>query len=474
MTAPSPQRTTPTRQDVTRQGTAGSTHAQASTSRRRVTPARVSSTVVSLGIVSLLTDVSSEAVAAILPLYMTTALGLTTIAYGLVDGVLQGASSVVRIAAGWAADRGGHPKRIALVGYAVSALTRLGMFFAGGAAALVALVAADRFGKGIRTAPRDAMIAASSTPRTLGRSFGVHRALDTVGASIGPLLAFTILWVIPDGYTTVFVTSFGAAVVGVAVLAFLVPDVRSRRADWLAKHQHRADRGLPKCKGCTCDSPAVTAQGGPSFSWAFLREPAMRRTVVVAGVLALLTVGDGFVYLALQDRDGFAAHWFPLLYVGTNLAYMSLAVPFGRLADRVGRLRVFVAGHVALLLAYVCAAGPGAPGVTVGALVLLGAFYAATDGVLPALAGAMVPGSVRASAIGTVQTAVAAGRLASSVAFGVLWYALGRGPALWTVTALLAVCLPVAVVTLRGHGDAPDPARSLDTAPAHARPDGRS
>jgi len=433
---------------------------------------KVSSVVVSLGVVSLLTDVSSEAVAAVLPLYMTTALGLTTIAYGLVDGVLQGASSVVRIAAGWAADRGGHPKRVALVGYAASALTRAGLLLFTGAGALVALVTLDRFGKGIRTAPRDAMIAASSTPRSLGRSFGVHRALDTVGAALGPLLAFAVLWLVPDGYTTVFVASFGAAVLGVAVLVLLVPDVRPRSAAWLAKHRTRGERGLPACKGCTCDAPGLETVG-VRFSWAFLRAPAMRRTVLVAGFLALLTVGDGFLYLALQDGGAFAAHWFPLLYVGTNVAYMSLAVPFGRLADRVGRTRVFVGGHLALLAAYVCATGPGSLPVTLLVLLLLGAFYAATDGVLAALAGATVPAAVRASAIGTVQTAVALGRLLASVGFGVLWYTVGRDAALATVAVLLAVAIPAGWLLLRGHGDAavPAPGDSQDTAPSRARAD---
>lgn len=438
------------------------------------TKARVSSTVVSLGIVSLMTDISSEAVAAVLPLYMTAALGLSTIAYGFVDGILQGASSVVRIAAGWAADRGGRPKWVALVGYGLSALTRVGLLLFSGAGALVALVTVDRFGKGIRTAPRDALIAASSTPRSLGRSFGVHRALDTAGAAAGPLLAFLVLWLIPDGYTTIFVLSLGAAVIGVAVLALFVPDLAPRRAAWLSKHRTRQERNLPSCKGCTCDAPGLELVTGPRFSWSFLRQTAMRRTILVAGLLALLTVGDGFIYLSLQDRDGFAAQWFPLLYVGTNVVYMALAIPLGRLADRVGRTKVFVAGHAALLLAYAAAVAPGSWLLTIGVLALLGAFYAATDGVLAAMAGAMVPAQVRASAIGTVQTAVAAGRMLSSIAFGVLWYTLGRGPALVTVAALLVLAVPASWFVLRRCADAPAPGSSQDTSPAFVRPDASS
>lgn len=409
----------------------------------------MSSVVVTLGVVSLLTDVSSESVAAVLPLYLTTALGMSTVAYGFVDGLMQGASALVRVAGGWAADRGDHPKWVAAVGYGLSAATRAALLVAGTPAAVTALVAADRVGKGVRTAPRDAMITAASDPRTLGRAFGVHRALDTAGAALGPLLAFAVLWAIPDGWSTVFVVSFGAAVLGLAVLVLLVPDLRPRRAAWLERHRSRTERALPRCKGCTCGVAGLEPAGRP-FRWSLVVDPRMRRVLVAAGVLALLTVGDGFVYLALQARDGFATQWFPLLYVGTNAAYMALAVPVGRLADRYGRARVFVWGHAALLAAYLCAAG-GAPSTvtTLAALALLGTFYAATDGVLAALAARVAAPSVRGAAIGTAQTVQAVGRMAASAGFGVLWFALGRGPAVLVVAALLAAAVPACWLLVR-------------------------
>ncbi|WP_246036626.1 MFS transporter [Cellulomonas telluris] len=424
--------------------------------RRPARPAKVSSVVVTLGVVSMLTDISSESVAAILPLYVTTALGLSTLAYGVLDGLMQGATALVRVLGGWAADRGDHPKWVATTGYGLSALSRAGLLAAGGFAGVTAAVAVDRVGKGIRTAPRDAMIAAASDPRTLGRSFGVHRALDTVGAALGPLLAFVVLWAIPDGYSTVFVVSFGAAVLGLATLVLLVPDLRPRRAAWLARHRSRGERALPKCKGCTCDVTGLQPAGRP-FRWSLVVAPRMRRVLLAAGVLALLTVGDGFVYLSLQARDGFAAQWFPLLYVGTNVAYMSLAVPVGRLADRWGRARVFVWGHLALVAAYVCAGLAWAStATTVAALLLLGAFYAATDGVLAAVVGRIASADVRGAAIGTAQTVQAVARMVASAAFGVLWYTAGRGPAILVVAALLAAALPVCWVLVR----------SLDAAPA--------
>jgi MFS family permease len=390
------------------------------------TAAKVSSVVIALGIVSLVTDISSESVAAVLPLYITGVIGLSTIAFGFIDGIYQGVSALVRIAGGWAADRGDQPKWIAFFGYAVSAIARIGLLFATSFAAITAVLAVDRLGKGVRTAPRDALVAASSAPGNLGRSFGVHRMLDTIGAALGPLIAFLILLAIPEGYSTVFVVSLAFAVIGVAVLGILVPNKRPRA--------ERAAAGAPRMP----------------FRWKDLTDRRLRRLLVAAALLGLLTIGDGFIYLVLQSRDAFAAQWFPLLYVGTNVVFLSLAVPLGRLADRLGRPKVFVAGYLALLCAYLSAALPIAGiGVTLLCLLLLGTFYAATDGVLAALATQFTPAPSRASGIAAAQTVVALARLLASTGFGFLWFFAGRGPAVLIVAVALAVVIPVAGLLLR-------------------------
>jgi MFS family permease len=403
--------------------------------------AKVSSVVVTLGVVSLLTDVSSEAVSAVLPLYITAALGMSTLAFGFVNGLMQGATAIVRVLGGWAADRGDHPKWVAAIGYGLSMVTRAALFVVQGFAGIAAVVTLDRVGKGIRTAPRDAMITASSNPRTLGRSFGVHRTLDTVGAAVGPLLAFVVLWALPQGYSTVFVLSFGFAVIGFAVLVLLVPDMRPRNVAWLTKHRTRVERGLPKCKGCSCDLPGGLEAAGRPFRWSLVAAPELRRVMVAATVLGLLTVGDGFVYLSLQARDGFATKWFPLLYVGTNVVYMALATPVGRLADRVGKGKVFVVGHLALVGTYLTTGLLGGTASTFVSLALLGTFYAATDGVLAALTGRVAAPNVRATAIGTAQTVQAVAQMVASAAFGVLWYTAGREPAILAVAVVLAVAV---------------------------------
>lgn len=383
---------------------------------RSTTRTRVASAVILLGVVSLLTDVSSEMVNSVLPQYLTYKVGLSLVAYGFIDGLYQGVSAAVRLAGGAAADRGNHPKWVAAIGYGVSAVSRIALLPAQAVAAIAAVVTVDRLGKGLRTAPRDALITHASAPEALGRSFGVHRTLDTIGAALGPLVAFLVLWAVPDGYNSVFVVSFAFAAVGFAVLLLFVPDLRTGRPGLRVRGRDIARQ--------------ITA-------------PALRRPMAAAALLGLFTVGDGFLYLSLAERDGLAALWFPLLYVGTNIAYLLLGLPFGRLADRVGRLRVFLGGHVALMLVYVVTGGPltGLAG-TLLALALLGTYYAATDGVLAAIAGGLGSPATRGTAIAAAQTVVAVCRFASSLLFGAFWVLVGRGEALGlaALALLLAVC----------------------------------
>ena len=379
-----------------------------------------------LGLVSLLTDVSSESVSAILPLYLTMVVGLSPVAYGLIDGLYQGVSALVRLGGGWLSDASDRPKWVAFLGYGLSAVARIFLLFATGAAGIAAVVTADRIGKGIRTAPRDAMISTSTPTEHLGRAFGVHRMLDTVGAALGPLIAFGLLLLVPDGYSVVLVVSLAFALAGVALLGLLGPDVRTRR-----------------------DRSAAVGPTPPPFRWRDLTDRRLRPLLVVSGVLGLLTVGDGFIYLALLDHGGVNVTWFPLFYVGTNVAYLLLAVPIGRLADRVGRARTLVLGHLALVGAYLSSVLPSSTAVaTVGTLALLGVFYAATDGIIAAIAGRLVPVQARTSGIAAAQTVVALARMLASAGFGVLWLLLGPAVAMTTVAGVLAVAIAVAATRI--------------------------
>jgi MFS family permease len=420
-------------------------------------------TVYLMGTVSLLTDISSESVAAVLPLYITAVLGLSPLAFGVVDSLFVGVSAVMRIVAGWVADRTDRPKWVAFSGYALSAVSRIALLPAAGLASLSAVVTVDRLGKGIRTAPRDAIIAASSSPRHLGRSFGVHRAMDTFGAMTGPLMACLVLMFVPEGYDVVFVLSLAVALVGLAVLGLLVPDVRTRPVAEVDSCSP-SGRCIGSClvstltTAATGSRPAVAVGERTSASDLFgrvspttLLEPGFVRLLAAAGLLGLVTVSDSFLYLVLQRRDGFASEWFPLLYVGTAVSYLLLAIPLGRAADRFGRGRIFIAGHTVLVLAYLCVGGPvSGPAMTVIALLLMGAYYAATDGVLAAVAGAMVPITLRASGIATAQTVVVVGRALSSLGFGMLWTTTGRDTAVLVYAVAMAVAIPAAGILLRG------------------------
>lgn len=403
-------------------------------SRRRLT-----GTVVALGAVSLVTDVSSEMVTAVLPLYLVLGLGLSPLQFGFLDGLYNGVTAFVRLAGGHAADRWQRHKLVAGSGYALSAVCKLGLLLAGGSTpALSAALAADRVGKGVRTAPRDALISLSCDERDLGRAFGVHRAMDTTGAMLGPLVAFAVLWATVDAYDAVFVVSFCFGLLGVLILFAFVPG-----------------------RGAGPARPPSRAAATLRETLRLFRVPAFRRILLAATALGLVGVGDGFLYLVLQKRLALDVEYFPLLPLGSAAVYLLLAVPLGRAADRIGRRGPYLLGHVALLGVYVALFSPvaGWP-LTILVLVLHGTFYAATDGVLMALGGPVVPADRRAGGMALLQTGQSLGRLFASVGFGAVWTLWGMDHALLLAAAALGTVLVLACVLL--------PAAPSPTAPAPA------
>jgi predicted MFS family arabinose efflux permease len=388
------------------------------TARDALRPGRraIAPTVIALGTVSLITDVSSEMVTAVLPLYLVAGLGLSPLGFGFLDGVYNGFSALVRLAGGHLADRLGRHKAVAAAGYALSALCKPLLLLVHTLPLIGAVLAADRTGKGLRTAPRDALISLASAPETQGRAFGVHRAMDTAGALMGPLMAFLILRQAADGYDAVFTVSTCVAVTGVLVLLLFVPSRVS--------------------------TPASVERVSLRAAFRLLGRRDLRRIAICALLLGLATVSDSFVYLILQRRFGVPVQWFALLPLGTAAAFMRLTVPLGRLADRVSRWRVFVGGHVVLLGAYGLLLMPGHGGaVPYAVLALHGTFYAATDGVLMAVAAGTVPAALRSSGLALVQTGQAAARFACSLAFGAAWTAWGEHTALSVATTALAACV---------------------------------
>jgi MFS family permease len=359
----------------------------------------VSRNVIFLGFTSLFTDISSEMISTVLPMYLVLFLQLTPLQFGILDGLYQGAAALVRIVSGVVADRWRRHKEVAIAGYGLSAVCKLGLLIVGGAwAGLATVILLDRTGKGIRTAPRDALISLSEPRERLATAFGVHRALDTTGAMLGPMIAFGLLTLTPGAFDNVFVVSLCAAIIGVGILSLYVQNHP------VGPEQEQA--------GFTALRDAL----------ALLKAPRFRTLFVVGAAVSLVTMSDAFLYLGLQRRMSFNAGLFPLLYVATALVYLLLAVPIGQVADRFGRARVFVGGHVLLLVVYSSLLLP-----TVGYLglacylLLYGAYYAATDGVLMALASAELPATVRTSGLALLTSATNLARLLASVAFGAIW-----------------------------------------------------
>ncbi|MFB8239890.1 MFS transporter [Kitasatospora purpeofusca] len=424
--------------------------------RRTAVRAAVPGTVVVLGVVSLVTDISSEMVSAVLPLYLLTGLGLSPLGFGLLDGIQNGFSAVVRLLGGHLADRRGRDgasrhKAVAAFGYGLSALCKPLLLLVHTVPLIGAVIAVDRTGKGLRTAPRDAMISLATEPAHRGRAFGVHRAMDTAGALLGPLTAFLVLRLAggpmladggqQQGYHAVFAVSACVAVLGVLVLLLFVPN-RLDGAEPSSDTRPRLRDGL-----------------------ALLRIPGLRRLTVCAVLLGLTTVSDSFLYLLVQRRLGLSVEYFPLLPLGTAGAFLLLAVPLGALADRIGRRRLFLAGHGVLLLAYGLLLSPlDGPAVVVCVLLLHGSFYAATDGVLAAAAADTVPAERRGAGLALVGTGQALARFACSLAFGALWSAVGGTTALTWSALALAGCVTGAAFVLR------EPAAAADAPGAPAAP----
>ncbi|MGV4981089.1 MFS transporter [Streptomyces sp. NRAIS4] len=427
--------------------------------RRRGSGHKVAPVVLVLGTVSLVTDVSSEMVTAVLPLYLVTQLGFSPLGFGTLDGVYNGVSALVQLTGGHLADRVRGHKLIAGLGYGLSALCKPLLLLASSLGTIGTVLALERTGKGLRTAPRDAMISLSTPPGSQGRAFGVHRAMDTTGAMLGPLAAFLILRMAADGYDAVFGVSACVATLGVLVLVLFVPGRRQRaQTDDVGM---TADAGMTGDAGTADDAATAgdrgTADGGRPVRMrevlTLLRLPRLRALSVCAALLGLTTVSDAFVYLLLQRRAGVGEQWFTLLPLGTAVVFLLLAVPVGVLADRVGRRTVFLAGHAGLLAGYALLLwAPATPVLPCLVLALHGTFYAATDGVLPAALAGIVPERLRASGLAIVGTSQALARFCCSLAFGAAWTVWGDGPALAGSALGLLCCAAVAGMVLRPSG----------------------
>jgi MFS family permease len=387
-----------------------------------------------LGFTSLLTDVSSEMVSSVLPAYLFLHLKLGPLQYGIVDGLYNGfAVALVSLAAGFLADRQRRHKLVAFSGYLLSALCKPALLLAGGAWTWILLIIGlDRIGKGIRSAPRDAILSLNAPPGRLASAFALHRALDACGALLGPIVALAILAVLPGGFDVVWIVSLGFAVLGLGTLALFVPQPElSTEAPTAAPPRSGSPASAPK------GSDAATA--GRRF----------RTLATCAFVLAVLTVSDGFIFIHLQRATSLGAGAFPLYYVALAGVYMVSSIPAGLLADRVGRPAVLIMGYALLAATYVLLLFAPLERVLaqVAVVVLLGLYYACTEGVLMAMGSALLPAVRRTTGLAILASVIGLGKAGSSVGFGWLMQVQGSTVALLTFLAFLpAVILIVARV----------------------------
>ena len=381
-----------------------------------------------LGLVSLFVDLASEMLYPVVPLYLAGALGAPLVLIGLIEGAAEVTSGFAKGYFGGLSDRLGRRKAFVVAGYALSALSKpLPGLWAAWPGVLVSRVA-DRVGKGIRTAPRDALLAAYAEPGTRGRVFGLHRALDTLGAALGPAVALAWLAARPGDYRPLFFVAFVPAAVG-ASLTLLVREQ--------APEARPADGSAP----------------GRGSLLAFWREapPDYRRLVGLLVAFALVNSSD--VFLILKAREALGDAWALGGYILYNLVYAAAAYPAGRLSDRIGRRPTLVAGLALYAAAYAgfALAGPVVPGraaAFAGLFALYGLYAALSEGVAKAWLADLVPaGAAQGRAFGLHAAATSLAALVASVAAGALWegvgpaapFALAAGGALVVLVGLLGV-----------------------------------
>jgi MFS family permease len=358
-----------------------------------------------VSLTSLLNDVSSEMIFNLLPLFLANVLGVRTAVIGLIDGVAETTASLSKIYFGALSDRLGRRKGLAVLGYGLSTLAKPFLYFANAWGWVLGVRFADRLGKGIRTAPRDALVAASVDEKTRGLAFGFHRAGDTLGAFLGIGAAALIVWLTQSGAASLSRRTFQ-----IAVLASIVPAVLAVLVLAL---------GAREVKG---SKPS----GAVSLSWQGLD----RRFKAFLLVVVLFTLGnssDAFIILRGQER-GLSVLQVMLMLMTFNLVYAGLSTPLGSLSDRIGRPKLMLGGWLAFGLFYLGFALSRTGWQVWLFFALYGTYYAATEGTARALVADLVPEAQRGGAYGLYNAAVGLTTLPASLIAGLLWQGLGGWP----------------------------------------------
>ncbi|MCE5195376.1 MAG: MFS transporter [Nitrospiraceae bacterium] len=343
------------------------------------------------GLVSFFMDFSSEMIYPLVPIFLSSVLGVNKSVIGLIEGIAESTASLLKVFSGWFSDKIGKRKILLIAGYGISTLSRPIVALSTLWSHVLAFRIVDRFGKGIRGAPRDAIIAESTLQKNLGRSFGFHRAMDTLGAVAGPAIAFIILLLFSGNYRLVFWLSMIPGIIAVLIIILFIKE---------KKAAHTASK-IPKFSL-------------KDFDWRY------RAFILVTTLFAIGNSSDVFLILRASNIGVKETH-IPILYLTFNLVYALTSLPAGILSDRIGRKRVMLAGFILFGCVYWGFAAASEQKHIWGLFILYGVFMGMTEGVQRAYLGTIIPEKFIATGYGIYNTFVGLAVFPASVVAGYLW-----------------------------------------------------
>jgi MFS family permease len=352
-----------------------------------------------LGLVSLSMDISSEMIHSLLPLFMVSVLGASALTVGLIEGTAEATALIVKIFSGALSDRLGNRKWLAVIGYALGAATKPFFAIASGLGVVAAARFTDRVGKGIRGAPRDALVADLAPPQMRGAAFGLRQSLDTVGAFVGPLLAVVLMLAWSNDFRRVFWVAVIPGALAVLLLIFGVQEPQRPRD------------GAPRENPIRCSN--LQRLGAP-YAW----------LVIVGAFFTLARFSEAFLILRAQ-QGGMPAAWVPLVLVAMNVVYALTAYPFGKLSDRMNRTRLLMLGLLALIAADLVLASGNHWSVVLVGVGLWGLHMGMTQGLLATMVADIAPEDLRGTAFGFFHLVSGVAMLVASAVAGLLWDRLG-------------------------------------------------
>jgi MFS family permease len=365
--------------------------------------------VIALGFVSLFMDVSSEMVHALLPVYLTVTLGASAAMVGLIEGLGQGMAQITKLFSGVISDWVGQRKPLAVLGYSLSAVTKPIFYLAGTADWILVARVADRFGKGIRGTPRDAMVADMVPPEARSAAFGLRQSMDSFGAFAGPLLAIGLMLVLGASIPQIFLISVVPALIAVAVLVIVVREPEAKSP---------AQRAFP-------------------LTWAGLArlQPGLWLAIGIASLMTMARISDAFLILRASDA-GVAIWALPLVLVVLNAVDTATSWPVGVLADRIGKRGLLLAGFAVLALANLVLGLEGSLTATFLGIALWGLHMGLTQGLLAAMVADAAPADLRGTAFGLYNLMTGIALLIGNAAAGLAWTAYGPGATFLAAAAL--------------------------------------